>query len=73
MTYTAKAFNNGVVIETTETDSPKDIKQMFKRYGENACIRVWSDGVKMPLCKSNKMFLSELIANPSMDRLGGMK
>lgn len=49
MTYTAKAFNGGVVIETTETDNPKDIKQMFKRY------------------------VSELIANPSMDRLGGMK
>lgn len=72
MKYTAKIFNDGAVIEERETDNPKDIKQMFKRYGENACIRVWADGVKMPLCKSNKMFLNELIANPSIDRLGGM-
>lgn len=73
MKYIAKVFNNSVVVEEKETDNPKDIKQMFKRYGENASIRVWVDGIKMPLCKSNKMFLSELIANPSMDRLGGIK
>lgn len=72
MKYTAKVYSGGAVIEEKETDNPKDIKQMFKRYGEYASIRVWEDAVKMPLCKSNKLFLSGLMANPSIDRLGGM-
>lgn len=64
MEYLVKVFYEGRVIYTLTTDKRKKVQETANKFKETAAMRVWQNGKKIPLIKSNQMFSNKQRMTP---------